>query len=216
MVSTWACHAHDSGSNPDSRTFLLVNYLNDNVVDYSMARNKTKTIKERAIYIYVPTVEQKQDWDKRAKKEGLKLSRWIVNIVNEALLEREEDTRSRKELEREISSYKEEIAKLREKIRQLTILKDRYEEELRKYRAQPFLDEHFEGKRKYSNELIELLRNTKDRDDNPKVVNDEEIFRHLGISFKETEAIKAISKQLELLEAYRIIESTPKGWRWIG
>jgi len=181
-----------------------------------MVRNKTKTIKERAIYIYVPTIEQKRDWEERAKKDGLKLSRWIVNLVNEALLEREEDTRSRKELEREISSYKEEIAKLREKIRQLTILKDRYEEELRRYRAQPFLDEHFEGKRRYSTELVDLLRNMRDRDGNHKIVSDEEIFRYLGISFRETEAIKAISKQLEFLEYYHIVESTPKGWRWIG
>jgi hypothetical protein len=42
------------------------------------------------------------------------------------------------------------------------------------------------------------------------------ILEALGIDLKDSELVKAISRQLEDLEAYGIIASTPKGWRWMG
>jgi hypothetical protein len=36
-----------------------------------------------------------------------------------------------------------------------------------------------------------------------------------GINPTEFELVKAVSKQLEDLEAYGMIEATSKGWKWI-
>ncbi|MGQ9759511.1 MAG: hypothetical protein ACUVQ5_02940 [Candidatus Methanomethylicaceae archaeon] len=36
-------------------------------------RGKTKTIKQRAIYVYLPSLEMVRDWKERAEKAGLRL-----------------------------------------------------------------------------------------------------------------------------------------------
>ena len=42
------------------------------------------------------------------------------------------------------------------------------------------------------------------------------LLEALGIDPKDSELVKAISRQLEDLEAYGVVAPTPKGWRWIG
>jgi hypothetical protein len=42
------------------------------------------------------------------------------------------------------------------------------------------------------------------------------ILEALGIDLKDSELVKAISRQLEDLEDYGLIASTPRGWKWIG
>ncbi len=180
-----------------------------------MKSEKRRELMERTIYVYLPDVKKKEQWQKLAKNRGLSVSKWVINCIDELLLERDNKTRSREEVEKELFTLREEIKSLREKINQLSILKDRYEEELRRYRNKDFLDTDFEDKRKFNKDLVDLLRRSKGHDNIPKPVPDTEIFSLLGLDFNDIESIKAISKQLEILESYGIIKSTPKGWRWI-
>ena len=46
--------------------------------------------------MYLPSIEQRKEWEKLADEEGVSLSGWIVNNVEENLYEREEKGRSRK------------------------------------------------------------------------------------------------------------------------
>jgi len=46
------------------------------------------------------------------------------------------------------------------------------------------------------------------------VLSNEELLSRLGVSPSEHEAVKAVSKQLELLESYGLVQPTPRGWRW--
>jgi len=142
---------------------------------------KTETIKERAIWVYLPSIEQKERWQKFAEQSGVSLSKWVIETVEEA------------------------IRPIREKL----------ERELRRYRAEPFLAPEFEGVRRYDKELIELLRSSQSLNGKPKALTDTEILQYLGIDPTEEEAIKAVSAQLANLEAYGIMKSTPKGWRWV-
>ncbi len=41
-------------------------------------RDKTKTIKQRAIYVYLPSLEMAQDWKDRSKKAGTSISKYVV------------------------------------------------------------------------------------------------------------------------------------------
>ena len=88
-------------------------------------------------------------------------------------------------------------------------LVDNLERELRRYRAQPFLKPDFEGIRRFDRELIELLRKG-------ETLTEEEILDKLGVDPSETEYVKAISRQLEILEEYGLVEFTGRGWRWRG
>jgi hypothetical protein len=48
------------------------------------------------------------------------------------------------------------------------------------------------------------------------VVTNEELLSLHGVTPSEHEAVKAISKQLKILESYGLVKPTPRGWRWTG
>ena len=170
---------------------------------------KTETIKQRAIYVYLPSVEQKERWEDCAKKQGASVSKFVVEHVEDSLRQVEDSSyKSSSELWKETRELKEQLDKVTREKRVLEIAMDRLEEELRRYRAQPFLDDNFVGVRKYHRELVGLLKEG-------QTVSSEEILSRLRINPSEQEAVKAVSKQLENLEAYGLVSMSPKGWRWI-
>ncbi|MEM2704388.1 MAG: hypothetical protein QXR45_14660 [Candidatus Bathyarchaeia archaeon] len=57
-----------------------------------------------------------------------------------------------------------------------------------------FLKGSFEGVRRFDKELIELLKKG-------RVYSEEDILAHLGIDASDAELVKAVSRQLEVLEA---------------
>ena len=175
---------------------------------------KTETIKERAVWVYAPTIEQRKKWEDIAKVKGIPLSKWIVQTIEESLIELDDDVKSRKDIEKENKNVRKEISDIQNKLRQANIIRDNLEKEIRKYRAEPFLAASFEGIRQYDKELITLLRNAKGVDGKIRYVDNDEILSRLGVEFSETESVKAISNQLSRLEGYGLVESSTKGWRW--
>lgn len=177
---------------------------------------KTETIKQRAIWVYLPSLEQKGRWERLADQSGVSLSKWVVETVEEAIRPVEErEYKTRSELEEEVKTLRSQVSDLRDKTRQLEIIREKLERELRRYRAEPFLAPEFKGVRRYDRELINLLRTTRTLEGKPKALTDTEILEYLGIDPTEEEAVKAVSIQLANLEAYGIVRSTPKGWRWV-
>jgi uncharacterized membrane protein len=85
---------------------------------------------------------------------------------------------------------------------------ERVESELRRYRSEPFLQTNFRGLRKYDLKLIELLKKG-------PAIDSVELLRQLRISPRETDRVRAVSRQLENLEAYGLVEKTRRGWKWI-
>lgn len=125
-------------------------------------------------------------------------------------MRQEEDPsyRSRGDLWRAAKELRGQLNKVTREKRVLEIAIERLEEELRRYRAQPFLEEDFVGVRRYQKELVEILREG-------RVVSSNEILSRLRIDPSEQEAVKAVSKQLENLEDYGVVRSSPKGWKWV-
>ena len=175
---------------------------------------KTETIKERTIWIYLPTVEQKQQWEKIAKDKGISISKWVINVIEDTLNESKGEVKSRKEIDKENKDLRKEIGVLQSSLRQVTIIRDNLEKEIRKYRAEPFLTTSFEGIRKFDKELITLLKNAKSVEGKNRFIDNDEILSRLGVEYTETDAMKAISNQLSRLEGYGLVESGTKGWRW--
>lgn len=170
---------------------------------------KTETIKKRAIYVYLPSAEQKEHWEKCARAQGTSVSKFVSEHVENSLRQEEEpDYKSRSDLSRTIKELKEQLDKVSKEKHVLEIAAERLEEELGRYRSQPFLEENFVGVRRYQKELVGILKEG-------RVVSGDEILSRLGIEPSEQEAVKAVSKQLENLESYSIVQSTPKGWKWM-
>jgi len=170
---------------------------------------KTETIKERAIYVYLPSVKLVERWKEAAKSQGASISKFVIEHVENSLRQEEEPGyQSRGELWKEIKSLREELKETSREKRLLEHVVEKLEKEVRRYRAQPFLQPDFEGVRRFQKELIEALREG-------GVKSSKELLARLDIDPLEHEAVKAIYKQLEILQAYGLVDSSPRGWRWV-
>jgi uncharacterized caspase-like protein len=163
--------------------------------------------KTRYSYVYHPSRPHKERWEKAAAKAHTSLSKLIIAAVD-GLLDENEEFQPRREMVRELESLRSENKSLRNDLSQKTIVLDRYEAELKRYRAQPFQEEDYRGMRRYSKELVEVLK-TRGQADSYK------ILEALGIDPRESELVKAVSRQLEELEAYGMIKTEGRSWQWI-
>jgi hypothetical protein len=171
-----------------------------------MVLKKTKTIKERLIYVYLPSEDMVEHWKKKAQEAKMSLSKFVMEQV-EGGIQREDDFVPRLELLKKIKELEEENQSLRQDNRRLGIVVDKLQEDLQVYRLQPFMDEKFQGIRKYEKGLIDLFRKK-------GFLKMDELWRELGVSPRNSDAVKAISRQLENLEHYGLIKKTYEGWRW--
>jgi hypothetical protein len=177
---------------------------------------KTGQLTDRAIYVYLPTVDMAQEWKSLADKARISISKFVTEHVENSLKQEQERSRyaSRAELLKQIKERDDEIARLKQEVKLLKMLSENLDNELKKYRAQPFLAESstaskFEGVREYDKELIELLKKTGH-------IDNDSLLKELGIRPKDLDLVKAIRKQLRNLEAYGLVSSTARGWKWLG
>ena len=172
---------------------------------------KTESIKQRSIYVYLPSVEMVEDWKARAERSNVSISKFVIEHVTNSLRqeEGEEGFKSRAELIQQIRAKDESIEKLARENEIIKLALERVENELRRYRAEPFLEEDFRGIRGYDKRFIELLKKG-------DAIDSDHLLRLLKIDPRDTPLVKALAKQLENLEAYGLVEKTRRGWRWIS
>ncbi len=186
-----------------------------------MVLNKTKTARKRAITIYAPSEKIKENWYALAKKHGMSVSNYVFDIVENHIQNENEFTTRRdlvlkiRDTEKQGSTYVKHIerlqsenAELQKKIDLLNMLADRYEKQLQEYRNKTFIENGtFEGVREFEQKLIEIFKKKSS-------IAEDEIIDLLHISPKDVDTLKAISRQVELLEEYGVIEKIRGGWRW--
>ena len=171
---------------------------------------KEKNLKERAVYVYLPSVEQANRWKELAEKHGLSISKFVVEHVENSIQQEEDpEYKPRGELINKIRELSDEIKELSSDNRQKRVVLDKLEGELRRYRAEPFLENDFVGTRKYDQEIVNVLRKG-------VFVRNDDLLDILGIDPRESEFVRAVSRQLENLESYGLVSPTPRGWRWNG
>ena len=112
-------------------------------------KNKTDTIKKRAIYVYLPSEKLASKWKDKANSQDLSISKFVIEHVENSLRQEtdEDGYSSRVELFEESRRVKEENKDLKRKIKILDTVIDRLEEELRNYRIKPFVSNDFLGLR---------------------------------------------------------------------
>lgn len=167
-----------------------------------------KPDRSRYVWLYLPSKADKERWQALAEKARTPLSTFCISIIEERLAE-EEEFKPRRELASDMESLKAENKTLRDDLRQKEIVLERYEGELRRYRSQPFQEEDYKGMRRYSRELVEILKKRGSADSY-------RLLEALGIDPRESELVKAVSKQLEELEGYKLIKADGRSWLWIG
>lgn len=179
-----------------------------------MALDKTKTTRKRSITIYPSAQEIKEKWFEIAKKEGLSVSNFVIEVVEE-YIQQKEGFSSKNELSKNLKSLTEQNERLREenielskKVDILNLLADRYENQLTEYKNKTFIENgKFEGVREYQQNLIELFKQKSS-------IGEDEVVDLLHINPHDVETLKAISKQIELLQDFGVVEKIRGGWRW--
>jgi hypothetical protein len=169
---------------------------------------KTETIKQRSIYVYLPSNDMVQRWKTLAKNSGTSISKFVAEHVENSLRKEEAEYKSRSALIEENHKLSETLNEKERRIGHLELLVEKLEQDLRQYRAQMFTDEEFTGVRSYDKKLIEILRE-------PGVHDNDSILSRLRIKPSEADSVKALSKQLELLQSYGLVKATPRGWSWV-
>jgi hypothetical protein len=167
-----------------------------------------KTIRQRAVTVYLPSEEQKERWETLSREAGISISKFVTENVENSLRQADEtDLKSRSDLWQENNELKKRVQDLTKQCKLLDTVVEKLDQELRTYRNKPFLEEQFEGVRTYDRNLIDLLKRK-------EVVGDDEILASLGISPEESAAITSIRKQLESLASYGLVSSSSRGWKW--
>jgi len=170
---------------------------------------KTESISDRRVDVYLGTIERKERWTELATEEGESLSKFVQQCVEYAIERGGPDFAELGERSKEIQELTEEVNELRKEVEQKDIVIDKLQTDLQRHRLEPFTEDDFEGVREYDRELIGILQGA-DR------ITGDELVQRLDIDPSETELMQAIDSQLQQLEDYGLIDSTAKGWRWVG
>jgi len=160
----------------------------------------------RYTYIYHPSRQHKERWEKLAAKAHTSLSKFVISIVDGVVDEREELAPRHA---RELEGLKNENKCLREDLARKSILIERYEQELKRYRAAPWMEMDFTGTRGLSEELVRVLKSRGS-------VDRMQLLDALGIDRRENDLIKAISAQLVTLEGFGMVIEEKGVLRWMA
>jgi hypothetical protein len=143
------------------------------------------------------------------REEGENASFSVVIEIVESTLAENEEFQPRREMVKELESLRNETRSLRDELRQNNIVLERYEAELKRFRSQAFLEEDYQGMRRYSKEIVDIFKARGQ-------VDSYRLLEELGIDPRESDLVKAVSKQLEELEGYGMIKQYGRGWKWMG
>ncbi len=166
-------------------------------------------ILKRRIGVYPKSWEQRERWEKKAKKKGMPVSTFLTYVIDQALDDSDNSAVDFK-MKEELITKDQEIKNLKRENKRTLKLLEIQEEELEEYRNRAFSDKTFTGFRIFNPELLETLRSA------GKPLKDDILLQRLGIALDDSEGIKATSAQLESLQTYNLVKKGRRGWTWVG
>ena len=174
-------------------------------------KSKTETIKDRLVYVYLPSDAMVKQWKEASGKADMTLSKFVIEHVNNSLQQEQnkEGYAPRAKLLEELKKIQDENKELYKKIKMYESLVMRLDEENKGYRTKPFLEEEYSGYRDYEADLVNLFRTRLE-------VRKEELYKELGVNPQDAEKVKGIRKQIEILKRYGMLKDIGGKWRWKG
>ena len=158
----------------------------------------------RQFLIYLPTEKDLDNWKELAKAARISLNKYIFEMVERG----RQEAQPRTDLIKEISDLREENQKQREEIKLKSLVLEKYETELFKFRHESFLQPEFQGTQQFSEALVNLLKKG-------RAYSGQDILKSLNVDPKDSEAVRIVHRQLQILQDFKLIEEGVTGWRWI-
>jgi hypothetical protein len=165
-----------------------------------------KPDRERYIWLYCHSVEDKKRYHELARAAGIPLSKYLLGIIDDALAAKE-DSVNRATMVKELDAFKEENKKLRDKLRLNGILMERLETENKKHKEAAFLNPSFTGMREYDPDIINAIKNH-------GPIKTPKLLERLNIDPGDIQGLESLSIQLENLESHGLVERSSSGWMW--
>jgi hypothetical protein len=176
-------------------------------------QGKTKTIRERTINVYLPSVELVNEWKSAAKKSGVSVSQFVLEAVERQRSHGYGDSPLPKlELENQYKKALKKIEKIEEK---LDFEKTAYatrEQDILKLKEQ--LDQRKEGPCDIdlAVDMIEVFRTWPE----PKIFG-LDMLEVLGITDDDQKRVQQVREAANYLELLGFMKSSGfLTWRWLG
>jgi hypothetical protein len=162
--------------------------------------------KGRQFTVYFLTPEDLEEWSEEAQANGASLNKYILEMAQRGREDRREHSTI---LTEELGKLKVENNRLQDENKLLSMLREKYENELFKLRHSVFLLDDFQGKRSFAKELQGILKQGGHW-------TGHELLEALKIDPRDSEAVRIAHSQLKLLQDYGIVREEAKGWCWIS
>jgi len=173
--------------------------------------SSSNKLKQRSIYLYLPSTKMAEDWKTRAEKQSLSVSKFVVEHVLDSIRGEEKENQgalSKSDLAKALRETKDELKRVTKECSLYRQLSEKLDNELKYYRTRPFADEDYKVKRSYDRHLADLIETR-------GAIDSDRLLDELGVDPKQTELVKGIRTELDGLERFGLIESTRRGWKWV-
>lgn len=150
--------------------------------------------------IYFNSPEQKEKYYEAAKSKKSSFSKYVLNVLEEASQPLTESAKSSEELQDLKEKYRQLLKSNRDLAREL----ERQTKELQRLKDEAFLQPS--GEADLDPDLLSLLQ--------AGPIHSPRLLEALKIDPADAQKVRAITRQLEMLEATGFIGRGPRGWRW--
>ncbi len=150
---------------------------------------------DRRLDFYFSSEAEKKRFRAEARKHGCTACRYLRHIIDEHFHHPLEPST----VPQDIQNLKEEISRLKKDLREADLLTKVQDELIQSLRNQLPIQT-------IDDQLIEAIQNGP--------IHDRKLLETLGIDMSNGDAIRAISRQLEILEANGMITRNARGWSW--
>ncbi|MCK4717107.1 MAG: hypothetical protein KAT70_00450 [Thermoplasmata archaeon] len=156
--------------------------------------------------VYLPSLEKVEEWKQLAKKERMSLSKFVIEHVEDNILQNEVGYESKVALVNKSQKLREENEQFRDRVAMLETVVKRLDDELKSYRRMPFADGRG-GPKDFDDRLMSLFKEHRE-------IAYEELHGLFGIDPRDTEAVKAIEVEMDGMVRHGLVKETRRGWRW--
>jgi hypothetical protein len=171
---------------------------------------KMKTLSERSVQVYLPTQEMVKEWKVEAEKYGLSLSKFVVEVVDDALSKNPRGLTPREQLEAELNKAWAQITVLSIEVDQLREDNKRNDETIADYRKRLATPGAVPEE---SAEFVPLLAQLVQEE---KVLPMDNARKMFGIGPADSEALRALGAAADALVSMGLVEKGMSEWRWVG
>jgi hypothetical protein len=172
-----------------------------------LLRMPSKKYSDRTTQVTFSSLEEYNAWLQDAQNAGgMPLTKYILEMARRG---REGEAARPADQSRELTSLREENARLATSEGELRKLYEKAEGELFKLRHATFAMP-LDGIQEPAEKLIKVLQSS------ARPISNQELLRALGIDARDIGAMKILLGQLQALRDFGQLQETPLGWKWVG